>query len=131
MALSPWADSVVGVEMQSDAVDNARKNAELNGIDHIEFICGDVGKVLEEQTLQADVIIVDPPRAGLMPQALEHIDAIEGAKRLVYVSCNPKALARDLVLLHERGWQTHSIEPVDMFPHTYHIENVTVLTRER
>ena len=115
--------------MQSDAVDNANENARLNEIDHIEFICGDVGKVLEEQTLEADVIIVDPPRAGLLPQALEHVDQIEGAKRLVYVSCNPKALARDLVKLGERGWTTHSIEPVDMFPHTYHIENVAVLSR--
>jgi len=129
MALSPWADSVVGVEMQADAVDNARENARLNDIDHIEFICGDVSSVLQERTIEADVIIVDPPRAGLMPKALEHIDAIEGARRLVYVSCNPKALARDLVLLHERGWTTSSIEPVDMFAHTYHIENVTLLTR--
>lgn len=129
LALSPWAASVVGVEMQSDAVENARKNAHLNGIEHAEFICGDVGTILEQDTLEADVIVVDPPRAGLMPQALEHIDAIEGAHRLVYVSCNPAALARDLALLSDRGWRLHSIEPMDMFPHTYHIESIALLTR--
>jgi 23S rRNA (uracil1939-C5)-methyltransferase len=128
MAMSPWADEVVGVELQPDAVDNARKNAADNGIDNVEFICGDVGEILERDGLRGDVVIVDPPRAGLLPFAHEQLEKVE-AKRMVYVSCNPKALARDLPLLVEKGWTIERVQPVDQFPQTYHVETVVTLGR--
>lgn len=126
--LSRFAQHVIGVEMQPDAVDNARRNATANGVDNVSFYTGDVGKVLQEHALKADIVIVDPPRTGLMPQAREMIEAT-GAHKLVYVSCNPASLARDISAFVRSGWTAQSIEPVDMFPHTYHIENVAVLTR--
>ncbi|MEZ4461490.1 MAG: 23S rRNA (uracil(1939)-C(5))-methyltransferase RlmD [bacterium] len=126
--LSRFAKHVVGIEMQPDAVENARRNATSNGIENITFYTGDVGKVLEEHALKADVVVVDPPRSGLMPQAREMVEAT-GASRMVYVSCNPASLARDLAAFHRSGWRTLSVEPVDMFPHTYHIENVALLER--
>ncbi len=129
LALSPWAKSVMGIELQPDAVENARRNAALNGIENVVFHAGDVAAVLRDLgDVQADVVIVDPPRSGLMGAAREHIDQV-GAARLVYVSCNPEALARDLVGLTEAKWVLESIQPVDMFPQTAHIENVVVLTR--
>lgn len=128
LAMSPWAERVVGVELQPDAVDNAKKNAVDNGVDNVEFICGDVGEILERDGLQGDVVVVDPPRAGLLPFAHEQLKKVE-AGRMVYVSCNPKALARDLVLLVEAGWSIERVQPIDQFPQTYHIETIVTLTR--
>ncbi|MGM0557044.1 MAG: 23S rRNA (uracil(1939)-C(5))-methyltransferase RlmD [Myxococcota bacterium] len=133
MCMAPYADRVVGIELQPDAVENARQNAITNGIDNIEFFVGDVGDVLETEDFKAaagevDLVVVDPPRAGLLPGAREHLADID-ASRLVYVSCNPTALARDLRDLIEAGWRVESIQPVDMFPHTYHIENVALLQK--
>lgn len=128
MSLSPWASEVVGVELQPDAVENARKNAADNGITNVEFICGDVGEILEEQGLQADVVIVDPPRSGLLPFAHEQLEKVD-ANRMVYVSCNPKALARDLAKLMEKGWSVERVQPIDQFPQTYHLETIVTLTK--
>ncbi len=133
ISMAPYADKVVGIEMQPDAVENARENARTNGIENIEFFVGDVGEVLEtdafaEAANAVDLVVVDPPRAGLLPDARAHLAAID-APRLVYVSCNPTALARDLRDLREAGWTVDSIQPVDMFPHTYHIENVALLQK--
>jgi len=122
------AEHVIGIEMQPDAVENARRNAAHNGITNIEFHLGDVGTVLSEMSLTADVVVVDPPRSGLNPLAREMVE-LTGASRMVYVSCNPASLARDLAGFHKTGWKTLSVEPIDMFPHTYHIENVAVLER--
>ncbi|MBA2662244.1 MAG: 23S rRNA (uracil(1939)-C(5))-methyltransferase RlmD [Bradymonadaceae bacterium] len=136
LCLAPFASKVVGIELQPDAVDNARKNAAYNGIENIEFFVGDVGKVLASEEFATavatapDIVILDPPRAGLLPEALEHLQAL-GAARIVYVSCNPKALARDLRLLAKSGYGYTAIQPVDMFPHTYHVENVVVLTKDQ
>jgi 23S rRNA (uracil1939-C5)-methyltransferase len=133
LCMAPYADKVLGIEMQPDAVENARANARTNAIENIEFFVGDVGDVLETEAFSdaagdVDVVVVDPPRAGLLPDAREHLAEID-AGRLVYVSCNPKALARDLQQLTKAGWTVDSIQPVDMFPHTYHIENVVLLER--
>jgi 23S rRNA (uracil1939-C5)-methyltransferase len=126
--LSKFAAHVTGIELQPDAVDNARRNAAANGIENVTFHVGDVGKVLAELKLEADVVVVDPPRSGLLPQAREMVDSTS-ATRLVYVSCNPQSLARDLAGFRKSGWRLLSVEPVDMFPHTYHIENVALLER--
>lgn len=128
LAMAPWADEVVGVELQPDAVENARKNAADNDITNVEFLCGDVGEILEERGLQGDVVVVDPPRAGLLPFAHEQLAQVE-AERMVYVSCNPKALVRDLPILMTAGWTVERIQPIDQFPQTYHIENVIRLRR--
>ncbi|MFT7623455.1 MAG: 23S rRNA (uracil1939-C5)-methyltransferase [Myxococcota bacterium] len=129
MSLARHAASVIGIELVPDAVENARQNALRNGINNITFHAGDVAKVLEREGIQsADVIVVDPPRSGLMAAARVLVGAIP-AQRLVYVSCNPASLARDLVSLHHAGWRTQSIQPFDMFPHTAHIENIAILTR--
>ncbi len=141
MCLAPFAHRVIGIELQPDAVDNAKKNAALNQIENIEFFVGDVGKVLASPEFleslsqsteglgRPDIVIVDPPRSGLLPDALTHLEAL-GAPRIVYVSCNPKSLARDLRLLRDAGYTFDAIQPVDMFPQTYHIENVVVLQRD-
>jgi 23S rRNA (uracil1939-C5)-methyltransferase len=141
LCMAPFADHVFGIELQPDAVDNARKNAAFNRIDNITFFVGDVGKVLEsdafreavgaDDTAQGtgiDVVLVDPPRSGLLPGAVEQIKAI-GAPRLVYVSCNPAALAENIRELEAGGYRLRSIQPVDMFPQTYHIENVALFER--
>lgn len=134
MCMAPFAERVVGIEMQPDAVENARQNADLNNIENVEFFVGDVGDILKTDAFQAaagkvDLVVVDPPRAGLLPDARKHMANMD-ARRLVYVSCNPKALARDLRELTAAGWSIDSIQPVDMFPHTYHIETVVLLEHD-
>jgi len=133
LALAPYADRVAGVEMQADAVENARRNAEDNGIEHATFFTGDVADVLESDRFReafdaVDLVVVDPPRAGLQPDARDQVDGA-GAPGLVYVSCNPEALARDLDDLVDRGYQIEKIQPIDMFPQTYHVECVAELVR--
>ncbi|MEO1266933.1 MAG: methyltransferase domain-containing protein, partial [Myxococcota bacterium] len=130
LALSPYATEVVGIELQPNAVENARQNAVHNAVENIVFHCGDVGKVLEAEGLGApdDRVVVDPPRAGLNPQALELIGQM-GIARLVYVSCNPRSLARDVAALRAYGLKAISVQPVDQFPHTMHVESVAVLER--
>lgn len=133
LAMAPYAERVLGVELQADAVENARANADLNGIDNAEFVEGDVREILDDEELRAeltdvDLVVVDPPRTGLLEEARDHVVEI-GAPRVVYVSCNPEKLARDLADLTERGYRVEAVQPVDMFPQTYHIECVVELTR--
>lgn len=133
LCLAPYAGRVVGVEMQDEAVENARDNAGLNGIDNAEFFCGDVADVCETDRFRdayadPDLVVVDPPRAGLQPEAREQVVSFE-APRMVYVSCNPETLARDLGEFEESGYRLRSIQPIDMFPQTYHIECVAKLVR--
>ena len=129
LAMAPHAQQVVGVEINEEAVVNARHNAAHNGITNAQFFAGDVGDVLAREGFSSiDLVVVDPPRAGLAPQARRELAAI-GAPRLVYVSCNPKALATDLVDLLAAGYRVEQIQPVDMFPHTRHIECVAALVR--
>jgi len=127
-------ERVVGVELVADAIDNAVANAERNGLDNVTFLVGDVGAVLSDNAdapwrAEVDAVIVDPPRAGLMPKAVEQLVAI-GPPLIVYVSCSPKSLARDIAALSEAGYVVEGeIQPVDLFPHTYHVENVVALRR--
>lgn len=132
LCLAPYCQQVLGVELSAEAVDNAGRNALFNNIDNARFFAGDAGQLLEGELAaergKVDVVVVDPPRSGLAPAALTHLSRV-GAKRLVYVSCNPEALARDLLALRRKGYEARSVQPVDMFPHTAHIENVALLER--
>ena len=122
------AKKVYGIEINESAVDNARRNAELNSIKNIEFLAGDVAKVLPAIREKPDVVIIDPPRDGMHGRTVELTAGLD-AKRLVYVSCNPATLARDLQLFTKTGRRLESVQPVDMFPQTSHIECVAVLRK--
>lgn len=133
------AVQVTGLELNAAAVENARRSAALNGIGNIDFVVGDATKLLpdffakEKTGLKqsghpVDLIVVDPPRAGLTAAVIEAI-CDSPASRLIYVSCNPPTLARDLKLFAARGWRLTFVQPVDQFSHTYHVETVTMLER--
>ena len=132
LALAANALSVWGVEISEEAVACALENADLNGISNAAFFAGNVGQSIEELAERAglpDVVVVDPPRAGLAGKALKRTGSL-GAQRIVYVSCNPTTLASDVkVLRAEHGYELVRARPVDMFPHTPHIETVALLTR--
>ena len=134
LALTRDASSVWGLEISEEAVACAIENAELNGIENARFFAGNVGQTIEELREEAgspDVVVVDPPRAGLAGKALRRTGAL-GAARIVYVSCNPTTLASDLqVLRDEFGYVLERCRPVDMFPHTPHVESVSLLTSTR
>ena len=124
---SPVADKVVGVEIVEEAVEAARKNAAFNGLENCEFIAGDVLKVIDELTDRPDIIILDPPRDGIHPKAIGKIIEF-GVDRMVYISCKPTSLARDLVPLQEGGYKVEKVCCVDMFPFTSGIETVCLLS---
>jgi 23S rRNA (uracil1939-C5)-methyltransferase len=123
------ANKVVGVEYVKEAIDDAILNASLNGIENTSFFAGDMKDVLTKDFIathgKPDVIITDPPRAGMHPDVVERI-LESGANRIVYVSCNPATQARDLILLASK-YDLIEMQPVDMFPHTDHVENVALL----
>lgn len=125
------ARKVVGLEYVPMAVEDARENARLNGIEHARFFAGDIKNLLTEEFLREngrpDVVITDPPRAG-MDEAVTRMLLKVNPERIVYVSCNPATQARDLALLDEQ-YELKAVQPVDMFPHTHHVENVVLLTR--
>ncbi|BCJ87099.1 23S rRNA (uracil(1939)-C(5))-methyltransferase RlmD [Effusibacillus dendaii] len=129
--LAQKAKRVVGVEVVADAIEDAKKNAALNGIENVEFLVGQAEKVIPElyakRGLRADVVVVDPPRKGCDEALLQTIVDMQ-PKRVVYVSCNPSTLARDLRYLEDRGYQTQQVQPVDMFPHTFHVECVVSMS---
>lgn len=124
--IAPVASKVVGVEIVEEAVEAARENAAMNGLSNCEFIAGDVLKVIDELQDKPDLIILDPPRDGIHPKALEKIIDF-GVDRMVYISCKPTSLARDLVVLQERGYQVEKVCCVDMFPATANVETVCQL----
>jgi len=126
--LAPVAKKVVGVEIVEEAVEAAKMNAELNGLHNCEFIAGDVLKVIDSIEDKPDLIVLDPPRDGIHPKALEKIIAY-GVDRLVYISCKPTSLVRDLEVLQARGYKVERAVAVDMFPGTVHVECVTLLQR--
>lgn len=126
--LAPVAKSVTGVEIIEEAVEAAKINAELNGLTNCNFIAGDVLKVIDELSDKPDLIVLDPPRDGINPKALSKIIDF-GVDRLVYISCKPTSLARDLVMLQERGYKVMKVCAVDMFPHTTHVETVCLLEK--
>ena len=121
-----------GLEISEEAVACAIENAELNGIANASFFAGNVGQTVEELVEEAgapDVVVVDPPRAGLAGKALKRVGAV-GAPRIVYVSCNPTTLASDVKVLSEDfDYELRRCRPVDMFPHTPHVESVSLLEK--
>ncbi len=127
--LAPVAKKVIGVEIVAEAVDAARENAKLNGLGNCEFIAGDVLKVIDEIEDKPDYIVLDPPRDGIHPKALEKIVRY-GVPQMVYISCKPTSLARDLETLLARGYAVEKVCCVDMFPATYHVETVVKLVRK-
>jgi 23S rRNA (uracil1939-C5)-methyltransferase len=120
---------VIGIEINEDAVLSAKKNAMENHIGNIEFHLGAVEDVLTDLVDKPDVLIFDPPRAGLTEKIIETATRA-GAEKIVYVSCNPTTLARDLKFFAEAGYETLAIQPVDMFPQTHHIECVGVMRKK-
>ncbi|MEK5405143.1 23S rRNA (uracil(1939)-C(5))-methyltransferase RlmD [Paenibacillus sp. FSL W8-0439] len=127
--LAQHADQVYGVEIVKEAIDDARSNALLNEMRNVKFEVGaseDVIPAWKEQGITADVIVVDPPRKGCDPRLLDTILEMN-PERVVYVSCNPSTLARDLRILEDGGYSTAEVQPVDMFPHTVHVECVALL----
>jgi len=121
---------VIGIESLAAASENARKNAVFNGLKNTEFITGKVEEILLEQLnkKRCDALVLDPPRKGCERKVLETIGKTQ-LERLVYVSCNPSTLARDIQILHTHGFKLTDCQPVDMFPHTHHIETVALLSR--
>lgn len=128
--LAPVAKKVIGVEIIEEAVEAAKENATLNGLSNCEFIAGDVLKMLDTIEERPDLIVLDPPRDGINPKALNKIIDY-GVDRLVYISCKPTSLARDLILLQERGYKVEKVCAVDMFPQTVHVETVCLLSKEK
>ena len=126
--LAPVAKKVVGVEIVEEAVGAARENAAANGLTNCSFIAGDVLKVLDDLTEKPDVIVLDPPRDGIHPKALPKIIAY-GVDRIVYISCKPTSLARDLEVFREGGYRIERIRCVDLFVNTQHTEVVTLLQK--
>lgn len=123
--------SIIGVDMQKSSIEDAKKNAELNGITNASFHAADVGKFLTENPEYAGrigTIILDPPRNGLVGKTLDKVIAL-GAKTIIYVSCNPATQARDAKILIDEGYVTKSYDLVDQFPHTSHIEGIAVFVK--
>ena len=126
--MAPTAKKVVGVEIVEEAVTAARENAALNGLHNCEFVAGDVLKVLDELAEKPDLIILDPPREGVHPRALKKI-LDYGVERMIYVSCKPTSLARDLESFLEAGYQVERVVAVDQFPWTGNVETVSLLSK--
>ena len=127
--LAPVAEKVVGVEIVEEAVEAAKENAGLNSLDNCTFWAGDVLKVIDELNETPDLIVLDPPRDGVHPKALEKITNF-GVEKIVYIACKPTSLARDLEMLQGRGYKVEKIACVDLFPGTVHVETVTLLVRK-
>lgn len=128
--MSPVARKVIGVEIVEEAVEAARQNAALNGLENCEFIAGDVLKVLDQVTDKPDLIILDPPRDGIHPKALPKIIQY-GVDRIVYISCKPTSLARDLQIFTENGYFVEKAVAVDQFPWTANVETVVLLSQQK
>ncbi len=126
--MAPAAERVIGVEIVEEAVEAARENAALNGLENCEFIAGDVLKVLDELAEKPDMIILDPPRDGIHPKALPKIISY-GVERIVYISCKPTSLARDLEMFLDGGYRVERAVAVDQFPWTANVETVCLLAK--
>lgn len=131
LLLAKHAGHVLGIECVPKAIENARSNALINGINNAEFICGNAEEVLPRCVAEGrkfDCITLDPPRKGAEPAVIEAI-AASGAGKIAYISCDPATLARDLKLFNEKDYRIISVQPVDMFPMTAHVETVVLMTR--
>ena len=132
LAMAKAAKKVIGVEVVAEAVDDARENAIRNGIENAEFFCGDAGKAaleLESRGVKPDVVVVDPPRKGLNADAIEGICQM-APRRIVYVSCDPATMARDVAIFKERGYSLLSAQAADLFPRCAHVESIVTMIRE-
>lgn len=131
LCLARQSGRVIGAEIVPEAVENAKANAEANAITNVEFICADAGdaaQAFHDRGLRPDVVVVDPPRKGMNEEAVRAVASME-PERLVYVSCNPSTLARDILRLNDFGYELRAVTAVDMFPRTSHVETVVLMSR--
>ena len=130
--MADQAKKVTGIEIVDVAIENARFNAKENGVSNTEFVLGDMKDTFNEQFLKKngipDCIITDPPRSGMHPDVVDQLASLD-VPQIIYVSCNPSTMARDLKILKE-SFEIERVQPVDMFPQTYHIEAVAKLTKK-
>ncbi len=126
--LARSARRVIGIESQEEAVIDARRNAELNGIGNCQFIQGEVREILPQLGKKPDLVVLDPPRAGMHPKAIDALLELH-PPRIIYISCNPATQARDLTKICADGYGLKGVYPLDMFPHTYHIESVALVEK--
>ena len=128
--IAPVAKKVIGVEIVEEAVEAAKENAAINGLDNCEFIAGDVLKVIDEIDEKPDYIILDPPREGIHPKAIRKIIDY-GVENIVYISCKPTSLSQDLATFETFGYHVERVSNVDMFPGTVHVETVVLLSQQK
>ena len=132
LCMAKAAGKVIGVEVVEQAVEDAKANAKRNGIENAEFFCGDAGKAalkLEQEGIRPDVIVVDPPRKGLNADTIEALHRMS-PRRIVYVSCDPATLARDVALLKNHGYKLKNAQAADLFPRCSHVESIVCLKKE-
>ncbi len=132
LCMAKKAGRVIAAEIIPEAVTNAGENAALNGMENAEFICADAGqaaKALAERGLKPQVVMVDPPRKGMFPEAIHAVSSMQ-PERIVYVSCNPSTLARDILRFNDCGYELKKVTAVDMFPRTAHVETVALLSKK-
>ena len=132
LTMANMAKKVIGVEINGDAIKDAKENAKLNEIQNIEFYNMDAGEFMNKLAIKKekiDIVITDPPRAGCSINFLKSLVSLSPS-RIIYISCNPETLARDLIFLTRKNYYVQKIQPVDMFPHTNHVESVVCLTRK-
>jgi 23S rRNA (uracil1939-C5)-methyltransferase len=131
--LSAKAKKVIGVEYLAEAIEDAKHNSTMNGIRNTTFYAGDMKDIFSMKLIQQhgtpDVVVLDPPRAGVHPKVIEAL-MLAMPPKIIYVSCNPSSQARDLALMQE-FYKITDVQPVDMFPHTHHVENVVKLERRQ
>lgn len=128
--VSDIAHNIVGIDSEPSAIENANRNAQINGIQNSTYYLGKAEDILKTmETHRFDVVIIDPPRAGLHPKALEWITQSLETKEIIYVSCNPTTLGRDLCEFIQNGYTIQSVTPVDMFPQTYHVETIVRISK--
>ncbi|MEE1239046.1 MAG: 23S rRNA (uracil(1939)-C(5))-methyltransferase RlmD [Acutalibacteraceae bacterium] len=133
LSMAKKAKQIIGAEIVPQAIEDAKYNARLNGIENAEFLCADASRaaeLLSERGLKPEVVIVDPPRKGCSPELINTITEDFRPQRVVYVSCDPATLARDIKLFSEKGYSLIEYTPVDMFPRTSHVETVALLGRQ-
>lgn len=134
LSMAKDAESIIGVEFIPEAIKDAKFNAKANNIDNAEFICGDASaaaKQLSDRNIKPDVVIVDPPRKGCSEELIKTISGDFCPERVVYVSCDPATLARDIKIFTESGYKLIEYTPVDLFPRTSHVETVALLSQRR
>ena len=130
LCLAREAGQVIGAEIVPEAIENAKANAALNGIDNVEFLCADAGEAAQKlagRKLRPRVVVVDPPRKGMREDAIAAVASMQPA-RVVYVSCEPSTLARDILRFQQLGYSLKAATAYDLFPRTKHVETVCLLT---